>query len=240
MKVIPAVDILEGKVVSLYQGDFEKRQFEENDPLGAAEYFVEQGADEIHIVDLDGARQGKPGNRNLILDIINELQGVEIQVGGGIRSIQTAGEYLRRGAGAIIVGTTAVKNPYLIGEMIQQFGADRVIVSLDARNGSLALSGWEEESGVGVKTHLSRLLDHGVSRIIYTDISRDGTLEGPNIDALQSIGRYEVEVTVSGGISSQDELEELKEHGITRAIVGTALYEEEIDPEELWVEDHAN
>ncbi len=240
MKVIPAVDILDGKVVSLVQGDFERREIEQDDPLGVIEYFTEQGADEIHVVDLNGARQGTPGNQDIVEEILGSFSSCEIQVGGGIRSINTARKYLHQGASAVIVGTAAVKNPYLIGEMVQEFGADKVIVSLDARDGELALSGWEEESGVGVKTQLVRLLDYGVCRIIYTDINRDGTLEGPNISALKSLGRKEVEITVSGGISSREELETLEQNDIHRAIVGTALYKEKIDPEEIWEKDHAD
>ncbi len=234
MKVIPAVDILDGKAVSLYQGDFDRREVEKDDPLAIAKNFCEQGADELHIVDLNGAREGYPGNKELIMNILEDLPEVKIQVGGGIRSINTAREYLQAGADAVIIGTAAIKNPYLIGEMIQEFGGDRVIVSLDAEEGELAVSGWEEKCGVGIKTQLARIIEHGVERLIYTDIDKDGTLEGPDIQEIKSVGRYEIEVTASGGISSLEEIERLAEHGIDRAIVGTALYKEKIEPENLW------
>lgn len=240
MKVIPAVDLLDGKLVSLFQGDFERREIEEDDPLDMIEYFKNQGAQEIHVVDLNGARQGQPENEDIIQEILQSFSKLNIQVGGGIRSINTARRYLHEGADAVIVGTAAVKNPYLIGEMIQEFGSKKVIASLDAKDGELALSGWEEESGVGVKTQLVRMLDYGVNRIIYTDINRDGTLAGPNINALKSFGRQEIEITVSGGISSQEELKMLEENGIDRAIVGTALYKEELDPENIWEENNVN
>lgn len=240
MKVIPAVDLLDGKVVSLFQGDFERREIEEDDPLGVIKYFRAEGAEEIHVVDLNGAKQGQPENYEIIKEILQFFSELKIQVGGGIRSINTARKYLHQGASAIIVGTAAVKNPYLIGEMIQEFGSEKVIVSLDARDGELALSGWEEESGVGVKTQLVRLLDYGVNRIIYTDINRDGTLAGPNIGALKSLGRQEIEITVSGGISSQEELKMLEDNGINRAIVGTALYKEELDPQTIWDKNHVD
>ena len=240
MKVIPAIDILDGRAVSLYQGDFERKEFEADNPLELAENFMEHGADELHMVDLNGAREGEPENVDLIMDIIENLSGADIQVGGGIRSLSTARKYLQGGARAVVVGTAAVKNPHFMGEMIQEFSPESVIASLDAREGELALSGWEEESGIGVNTHLSRLIDQGVARFIYTDINRDGTLRGPDISALKRLGRHEIEITASGGISSHREIEELEKNGIDRAIIGTAIYKGELDLEELWGKENAD
>lgn len=236
MKVIPAIDILDGRAVSLYQGDFERKEFEADNPEELAENFIDKGADELHIVDLNGAREGDPDNIDLIMRIIEKVEDADIQVGGGIRSLSTARSYLHAGAAAVVVGTAAVKNPHFMGELIQEFDHEKIIASLDAREGELALSGWEEESGIGVNTQLSRLIDQGVARIIYTDIKRDGTLAGPDISSLRQLGRHELEITVSGGISSREDIEELEKLGIDRAIVGTAFYKGKLDPEKLWRE----
>ncbi len=231
--VIPAIDLKEGRVVRLTQGDFGRQEIMNEEPVKTARYFKEQGAGELHVVDLDGARSGRPGNRDIIQEILN-VEGLKVQIGGGIRSKAAAEKYLDSGAVAVVLGTVAVTGPELVRELIEDFGSERVVVSLDTRRDELAISGWEEESGRSLKKALAELKEFGVRRFVYTDITRDGMLSGPDLETLKSLLKEDIEVTASGGISSEEDLEYLKEIGIERAIVGKALYRREINPETLW------
>ncbi len=231
--VIPAIDLKEGRVVRLSQGDFGRQEIMNDQPVETARYFKEQGAGELHVVDLDGARSGQPENREIIQEIL-KVEGLKIQIGGGIRNKAAAEKYLNSGAAAVVLGTAAVTGSELVRELIEDFGPERVVVSLDARRGELAISGWEEGSGRSLKEALAELKEIGVRRFVYTDITRDGMLSGPDLETLKFLLKEDIEVTASGGISSKEDLEYLEETGIERAIVGKALYLREIKPETLW------
>lgn len=233
MLVIPAIDLKDGRVVRLTQGDFERQEVMNDNPLKTAQYFGAQGAPELHLVDLDGARSGKPANKEVIADILQSTE-LKIQLGGGIRSKEIAAEYLELGAQAVVLGTAALQKPRLITELLTEWGPKRIIISLDARDGELAISGWEEGSGKKLNQVFPLLLERGVRRFVYTDISRDGTLKGPDLTTLKSLAAEDCEITASGGISSQEDLEYLEEIGISRAIIGKALYRGKLDPEKLW------
>lgn len=231
--VIPAIDLKEGRVVRLSQGDFGRQEIMNDQPVETARYFKEQGAGELHVVDLDGARSGQPENREIIQEIL-KVEGLKIQIGGGIRNKAAAEKYLNSGAAAVVLGTAAVTGSELVRELIEDFGPERVVVSLDTRRGELAISGWEEGSGRSLKEALAELKEIGVRRFVYTDITRDGMLSGPDLETLKFLLKEDIEVTASGGISSEEDLEYLEETGIERAIVGKALYLREINPETLW------
>ncbi len=231
--VIPAIDLKDGRVVRLTQGDFDRQEIMNEEPLQTARYFKDQGASELHLVDLDGARSGRPGNLEIIQEIL-KIENLKVQIGGGIRSSTAAERYLGSGAAAVVLGTAAVTRPELIRELIESYGPGRVVVSLDTRRGELAIAGWEEESGRSLEKALRELKGFGVRRFVYTDITRDGMLSGPDLETLEALLKENIEVTASGGISSEKDLQYLQEIGIERAIVGKALYRREINPETLW------
>jgi phosphoribosylformimino-5-aminoimidazole carboxamide ribotide isomerase len=231
MEVIPAIDILEGKCVRLYQGDYQQSQVFNESPLTVAREWVEQGATRLHLVDLDGAKAGKSVNLSTIEAIVQNVS-IPVQVGGGSRDIESVNNLLKIGVENAILGTIAVENPDLVSELCQLF-PKRIIVGIDARDGKVATRGWLETSAVEAIDLAKQMSDRGVSAIIYTDIHRDGTLTGPNLTALRELAEsVEIPVIASGGISSLTDLLSLlslEPVGVTGVIVGRALYTGSVD-----------
>ncbi|HEY9811086.1 MAG TPA: 1-(5-phosphoribosyl)-5-[(5-phosphoribosylamino)methylideneamino]imidazole-4-carboxamide isomerase [Halomicronema sp.] len=234
MEVIPAIDLLGGKCVRLYQGDYEKSQTFNEDPVAVAQQWVAEGATRLHLVDLDGAKKGEPVNQDVIAEIVRSTK-VPVQVGGGVRDRQRVLDLLNLGVNRVILGTIAVENPDLVEQLCQEFSG-QIVVGIDARNGKVATRGWLETSEV-LAIDLARLMaGFGAAAIIYTDIHRDGTLEGPNMPALREMAEaVEVPVIASGGVSSVTDLlslQALEPQGVTGVIVGRALYTGDISLKE--------
>jgi phosphoribosylformimino-5-aminoimidazole carboxamide ribotide isomerase len=226
MDVIPAIDLLEGRCVRLYQGDYDQSQVFNEDPVAVARQWVEQGATRLHLVDLDGAKAGKPENWQAIAAIV-EAVDVPVQVGGGLRDRNRVAGLFELGVQYAILGTAAVENPDLVGELSQAFPG-QIIVGIDARDGKVATRGWLETSEVMAVDLAQRMAAQGAAAIIYTDIHRDGTLQGPNLPALRELASaIDAPVIASGGVSSLTDLLSLlgiAPLGVTGVIVGKALY----------------
>lgn len=223
MEIIPAIDIKNGHCVRLLQGNFSQETVYDENPLGVARRWVEQGARRLHVVDLDGARSGRP----IHLDIIAKIaQGVPIpvQVGGGIRSATDVAELLNVGVKRVILGTAAVRDPELIAELVERYG-DAIIIGVDARDGLVATEGWLETATVQATELVQQMCSLGVQRIIYTDISRDGTLSEPNYTATAALIQPDgPAIIASGGVAHVNQLQRLEQLGCEAAIIGRALY----------------
>ncbi|MCI9330883.1 MAG: 1-(5-phosphoribosyl)-5-[(5-phosphoribosylamino)methylideneamino]imidazole-4-carboxamide isomerase [Oscillibacter sp.] len=228
MQIFPAIDLRGGQVVRLYQGDYEQETVYGADPCAQAREFLEAGARYLHVVDLDGARDGAPANFESIAAIAGQ-GGLFIEVGGGIRSEERIRQYLDLGVGRCILGTVAVKDFAFTARMAQVYG-DRIAVGVDARDGYVAVNGWKELSREKGVDFCRRLRDAGVRTVIYTDISRDGAGRGTNLELYEELVRIEdLEITASGGVSSLEELRRLESMGVRAAILGKALYAGQLD-----------
>jgi phosphoribosylformimino-5-aminoimidazole carboxamide ribotide isomerase len=228
MEIIPAIDIKDGKCVRLYQGDYNQITTFDVDPVTAALNWYSQGARWLHIVDLDGAVIGEPKNMDVVEDIIRE-SSLLIELGGGIRQEEVAENLLHQGVSRIILGTAAIENRELIKKLCQQFG-EAIAVSLDARDGKIAIHGWQKNTVVEVVQLSREMINAGVRRFIYTDTKRDGTLTGPNFDTIDRLlADTNVPVIVAGGISSPEHLRRLEELGVEGAVIGKALYTGDIN-----------
>lgn len=230
MDVIPAIDLLGGNCVRLYQGDYEQSQVFDENPVAIAQQWVAQGATWLHLVDLDGAKAGYPVNQRVIEAIVRTVD-VPVQVGGGLRDRQSVADLLALGVQRVILGTVAVEQPELVEALTHEFPG-RIVVGIDARNGKVATRGWLEDSQVDAIALAQQMAHLGVAAIIYTDIHRDGTLQGPNLDALRNLANaVSVPVIASGGVSAVRDLLNLlslESIGVTGAIVGRALYTGEV------------
>ena len=226
MIVIPAIDLKEGKCVRLEQGLMEKDTVFCDSPADQAREWERQGAELLHIVDLDGAFAGEPKNRASIEAIVKAI-AIPTQLGGGIRDIRTIEAYLSLGIGRVILGTAAQRNPELVEEACRLFPG-RIVVGIDAKNGMVAVQGWAEVTGVTAVDLAKRFEGYGVAAIIYTDISRDGMMQGPNIEATKALAEaISIPVIASGGVSSLKDIENLmaiEASGIAGAITGKAVY----------------
>lgn len=220
---IPAVDIRGGRCVRLIQGDFSRETRYADDPAEMARHWESEGATRLHVVDLDGARDGIRANADVIARLISQVS-IRVQVGGGVRSQETARELLDQGADRVVVGTRAAEDPAALVDWIDALGAEHVVVGVDARHGKLATHAWMKPTDLGVVDFCERLADMGVRRVIYTDVSRDGLLAGPNVEMTREIARV-IAVIGSGGVSSVEHLKALSTAGAEAAIIGTALYE---------------
>ena len=224
MEVIPAIDLRGGRCVRLYQGNFSRETIYSEDPLAVARQWQEQGASRLHLVDLDGAAKGDLVHLDIIAAIVAQ-SGIRVQVGGGVRTSSTAEKLLSLGVERVVIGTAAVRNPDLVRQLCQDGGSPRVVVALDARDGLVAVQGWLEKTSVTAVELGKRMAELGVERLLYTDISRDGTLSEPNFSAntelVESTG---LAILASGGISSLDHITELAKIGAEGVIVGRALY----------------
>ena len=226
MEVIPAIDLLGGNCVRLYQGDYSQSEVFGEDPVTMAKKWQDQGATRLHLVDLDGAKTGEPINLKAIENIVRALE-IPIQVGGGLRDRARVSQLLSLGVRSAILGTIAVEKPELVGELCAEFPG-QIIVGIDARNGKVATKGWLETSEVEAVELAQRMAKFGAAAIIYTDIYRDGTMQGPNLDALRDLcTQIDIPVIASGGVSSVTDLLSLlglEAIGVTGAIVGRAIY----------------
>jgi phosphoribosylformimino-5-aminoimidazole carboxamide ribotide isomerase len=228
MEIIPAVDIRGGRCVRLYQGDYAQETVFDEDPVTAALTWCSQGAQWLHIVDLDGAAAGEPQNVGVAEEIIKQT-GLLVELGGGIRQEEVAKKLLRQGVSRIVLGTAAIENRELVEKLCRQFG-QAVAVSLDARDGKIAIHGWQKSTVVEVLQLSREMADAGVRRFIYTDIRRDGTLTEPSFDMIERLlAEANVPVIVAGGISRLEHLRRIKELGAEGAIIGKALYTGDID-----------
>lgn len=229
MVIFPAIDIKNGQCVRLRQGSFRDVQVYSEMPVKIARLWEASGASYIHIVDLDGALMGRSVNDDVIKNIVTEVS-IPIQVGGGIRTIKDIDYKLSLGISRVIIGTKAVSDPAFIKEAIQTFGAERIAIGIDAKDGMVAIEGWEKISGYNAVSLAKDMGKAGVRTVIYTDISRDGMLSGPNIlHTRLMVQETGLDIIASGGISSLKDLEKLQEINVYGAVIGKALYEERID-----------
>jgi phosphoribosylformimino-5-aminoimidazole carboxamide ribotide isomerase len=223
----PAIDIRGGSAVRLLRGDYERETAYDADPVDAARRWVDQGAEFLHVVDLDGARGGRPANLDHVRRIANAVD-VPIQVGGGLRDGAAVEEALSAGARRAVLGTAAQANPDLVGELVAEHG-EAIVASVDGRGGEVAVSGWTQRTGTDVAGLVAELGARGVRRFVYTPVEVDGTLEGPAVDDLRVVAsRVDGELIYSGGVGSLDDLETLAGLDIpllAGVIVGRALYE---------------
>ncbi len=226
MEVIPAIDLLDGKCVRLYQGDYEQSQVFSDNPVAIARQWENAGATRLHVVDLDGAKVGSSANLAAIEAIVKAIS-IPVQVGGGIRDRNGLVRLLGLGVQRGIVGTVAVENPELVGQLCQEF-PQQVVVGIDARDGKVATRGWLETSEIQATELAIRMAKAGAAAIVYTDIHRDGTMSGPNMQALRELANsINIPVIASGGVSSLTDLLSLlalEPIGVTGAIVGKAIY----------------
>lgn len=233
MQVIPAIDLLEGRCVRLYQGDYQQSQVFNENPLEVAQNFEKQGAERLHLVDLDGAKEGKSLNLEVISRIVQNIS-IPVQVGGGLRDRQSIKKLFDLGVERAIVGTIAVENPELVEELCAEF-PQKIAIGIDARNGKVATRGWLETSEIDA-IQLAKKISSQAAAIIYTDIHRDGTLVGPNKEALRELANaIDIPIIASGGISSLTDLLSLlslEPLGVKGVIVGKAIYTGKVDLKE--------
>lgn len=230
--IIPAIDIKDGKCVRLRQGRMNDVTVFSDHPLEAAKRWVDAGARRLHLVDLNGARDGKPVNEAVIRDIVEAFPKLPVQVGGGIRDEETIQSYIDIGVRYVILGTKAVNAPHFVSDVCAEFPG-HIIVGLDAKDGKVAIDGWSKLSGHDVVDLAKKFQDEGVEAIIYTDIGRDGMLTGVNVEATVRLANsISIPVIASGGITNLDDIRKLCEvadHGIVGAITGRAIYEGTLD-----------
>ena len=228
MEIFPAIDLRGGQVVRLKEGDYNQMKVYSPDPLAAAQSFREKGAKNLHVVDLDGAKDGAPVNFSVIRSLAAE-SGLFLQVGGGIRDEARILAYLEAGVGRVILGTAAVKDPSFLRKMVSRYG-EKIAVGVDAKDGRVAVAGWLEVTKLDSLDFCRQLADWGVKTVIYTDIAKDGRLEGTNLAAYQKLRQVRgLDVIASGGISFEEEIIALREMGNYGAILGKALYENKLE-----------
>jgi phosphoribosylformimino-5-aminoimidazole carboxamide ribotide isomerase len=233
MLLIPAIDIKDGRCVRLRQGDMETATVFSEDPVAMARHWVDLGARRLHVVDLNGARSGRPVNEPVIRRIVDQVGAeVPVQLGGGLRDLDTIERYIDGGVGFVVIGTAAVKNPGFLHDACSAFGG-HVIVALDARDGKVATDGWSKLTGHDVVDLAVKFEDYGVEAILYTDIGRDGMLTGVNLDATVALARaVKIPVIASGGVATMEDIERLcsvQAEGVEAAVLGRSLYEGTLD-----------
>lgn len=232
MVIYPAIDIKDKSCVRLVQGSFDDVTIYEKNPVKVAKKWEELGAKILHLVDLDGARDGDRINESVIKDIVDNVK-IPLQIGGGIRNSESMESYLNMGVSQVIVGTAAVEKPQWIREMIKKYG-EKIVVSIDAKNGFIATEGWESFSDRTALEYIEELKSYGLKRIVYTDIEKDGMLAGPNFKIYEDLqNRLDIEIIASGGVTTMEDIERLRSMNIYGAIIGKALYEEKLDLQEV-------
>lgn len=236
--VIPAIDLRGGQCVRLYQGSYEQETVYYTDPVKMAKLLRVQNARVLHVVDLDAARSGPTNNREVVGQICKALD-IPIELGGGIRTMEDIEEALELGVYRVVIGTAAVRNPDLVSEAVERFKCNRIVVGIDARDGEVRVEGWTEGSGIDAVEMAQDMERRGVRRIIYTDISRDGTLQGPNVEAYRTLGRHLqlARITASGGVAGYQDLLRIKElvpYRVDSVIIGRALYENQFPCQQFW------
>lgn len=234
MKIIPAIDIIGGKAVRLTKGDYNQKKEYADNPLEVAQQFEYAGITNLHLVDLDGAKAQKPENLNVLESITSNTQ-LDVDFGGGVKSDESLEEVLSAGAKQVTAGSIAAKDPDLVFKWIEKYGADKIILGADVINEKIAISGWQEDSGLELMPFLKNYLDKGVEYCICTDVSKDGMLQGPSFNLYNRIQAQfpDLKLIASGGVSNMEDLERLREQRVYGAIVGKAYYEGRITLEEL-------
>ena len=224
MEVIPAIDLKSGRCVRLFQGDFDQETVFSDDPLAMALQWQEQGGHRLHLVDLDGAVQGTPVHLKVISAIVRALD-IPVQVGGGIRDLAASDAWLEVGVDRVVIGTAAVRDPEMVQAVCRKHGSDRVVVSVDAKDGVVALQGWKEASTKTVFELAEEMAQIRVVRILYTDIARDGALTGPDFATnARLVNETSLSIQASGGVASVEHIRELVPTGVEGVIVGRAIY----------------
>ncbi len=228
MTIYPAIDIIGGECVRLVKGDYSRKTTYDKNPVEAAKRWEMLGGEFIHIVDLDGAKHGNMPNFELISDIAASVSA-KIEVGGGIRNMECIDSYLSAGVYRVILGTSALNNPDFVKEAVDRYG-DRIAVGIDAKDGRVAISGWEYVSDANAVEFAKQMENIGVRNIIYTDIETDGMLKGTNLAAMREmVNSVNMNVVASGGIATLNDIDSLKKVGVEGAIIGKALYTGDID-----------
>ena len=228
MEIIPAIDLKDGRCVRLFQGDFNQETVFSDDPLAMAQSWQDQGSQRLHVVDLDGAIRGKPVHLEIISSIVKTLD-IPVQVGGGIRDLSSAEAWIEIGVARVVIGTAAVRDPDMVQEVCRKLGSDKIVVSVDAKDGLVALQGWQESSSVTVLDLASQMAKLGVVRLLYTDIARDGALTGPDlVTNARLTSETDLAIQASGGVSSLEDLRRLLRTGVEGVIIGRALYTGEV------------
>jgi len=234
MRIIPAIDIINGSCVRLTQGDYNQKKVYNENPLDVAQTFEAAGLRYLHLIDLDGAKAGKVTNWKVIEDITTGT-GLIVDFGGGIKTTDELSRLFDYGIAQVNIGSMAVTNPDMIAEWIETFGSDKIILSADVKAEKIAISGWQENSLIAITDFLKDYVRRGIEYVTCTDISTDGMLIGPNIDLYKKIllSFPQLNLIASGGVSSMDDLYELKQIGVDGVIVGKAIYEERVTLDEL-------
>jgi len=235
MIIFPAIDIKDGKCVRLIKGDFDQMTSYDNSPIDQAKKYFQNGFNNIHIVDLDGALQGKPVNSKIVKEIIKNVK-LKIQIGGGIRTIDDIGAWIETGVDKIVMGTAAVENTELLKVACSKF-KNKIAVALDVKDGFIALSGWKKTTNISVMDFIKKIKNLGVSRIIYTDVNKDGTKKGPNLkNTVEISNKTNIPLVISGGVSSIEDIKKIKSlnnSNIEGVIVGKSIYDGDIKISDL-------
>jgi len=235
MIIFPAIDIKDGVCVRLIKGDFRQITSYENTPIDQAKNYFQNGFNNIHIVDLDGALHGRPANSVLIKEIIKKVKS-RIQIGGGIRTIDDISRWIELGIDRVVMGTAAVENTELLKTACNKF-KNKIAVALDVKDGLIALSGWKKQTNISAIDYIKEIQNFGVSRIVYTDINKDGTKKGPNIkDTVKLSSKVKIPLVISGGVSSIEDIKKIKSlnnSNIEGVIVGKSIYDGDIKISDL-------
>lgn len=231
--IFPAIDLYKGQSVRLYKGDYEKVTLIDNDPVAQAKKIFTK-VPQLHLVDLNGAKTGSPENFEIIKQIRENFPGF-IELGGGIRNYQTAQRYLKLGIDRIILGSAAIEDAALVKKLLAEFGSDRIVIGIDGKNGKVAVNGWIDQSQIKMTDLILEMSNFGAKSFIVTDVDRDGTMTGPNLDLLMSLSQRlpQINLVASGGVRDAKDLHQLKALGIKDVIIGKALYEKTITLEEI-------
>lgn len=227
MKIYPAIDLIGGKCVRLTKGNYDQVKEYSADPREVAEGFRKIGAEMLHVIDLEGAKEGELKNFETVKDLASI--GLPVQNGGGIRNFESAAKLLNSGVSRIILGTAALDDSKLVEMLVEKFGPSRIVISLDYRGDSIAVKGWQETSSVSIEDFLKKIKKMGIEILIITDINRDGMLKGINAENISRFLNKGFEIIVAGGVSSIEDLKTLQELGADGVIIGKALYEGNID-----------
>ena len=226
MIILPAIDIKDGNCVRLFKGDFSTVEKVADNYLETAQSFEKAGAEWIHMVDLDGAKEGRPVNTKIYTDVAVKTN-LKVEIGGGIRNLETIEEYLNMGISRVIIGSAALKNPALVKEAVEKFGSEKIAVGIDAVNGMVAAEGWLEASDVNYIDLANKMIEAGVRYFIFTDISKDGTLSGVNKEQLKALADAtddKCNIIASGGVHTMDDIIACKEMGLYGTICGKSIY----------------
>lgn len=234
MVILPAIDIKDGNVVRLYKGNYDTVEKVADNFLDTAVSFENAGAEWIHMVDLDGAKEGRPVNAKIYTEVA-EKTNLKVELGGGIRNLETIEEYLKMGISRVILGSAALKNPQLVKDAVEKFGSEKIVVGIDAKNGMVATEGWLETSNVNYIDLANKMISYGVKYFIFTDISKDGTLSGVNADQLKAL--YDgtdgkCNIIASGGVHTIDDILICKKMGLYGTICGKSIYTGSLDLKE--------